>query len=127
VWLGVTPTQRRLRELVRAAPAIAPVAVETVPPPAAGALAFAAPNPARGRATLVIRSPGPRPPGTRASLYSVAGRRLVELDAAGEPGALLAWDGRDDAGRRVPPGIVVVRIHEATGATLAVGRFVWLP
>lgn len=127
VWLGAMPGERRLREMVRAAPAFAPVAVEEAPSRAAAAVAFAAPNPARGRATLIVRSAGPRPAGTRATLYSVAGRRLVSLDAAGDAGGLVTWDGRDEQGRVVPPGIVLVRVHGPAGTTEAAGRFAWLP
>jgi immune inhibitor A len=128
VWLGVTATERRLRELVRAAPASSPVAVPAGPPPAGGvAPAFARPNPARGAATVVVGAAAPRPPGTRAVFYSVAGRRLATRDAAGAGEGVVHWDGLDDKGRRVPPGVVLVRVDGPTGAILAAGRFVWLP
>jgi immune inhibitor A len=129
VWLGVTATERRLRELVRAAPATSPVdAGPPLPaPPGAVAVAFARPNPARGTATVLVRSALPRPPGTRAHLYSVAGRRLASLDAAGGGEGSVHWDGLDAEGRRVPPGVVLVRVEGPSGGALATGRFVWLP
>ena len=128
VWLGITPAERRLRELVRAAPASSPVAVDPAGVPAGSiARADAWPNPARGTAVLRLRSVAPRPPGTRALLYSVAGRRLAELDAAGDGAGSVPWDGLDTAGHRVPPGIVLVRVQDPAGATVAAGRFVWLP
>ncbi|MEO6463285.1 MAG: M6 family metalloprotease domain-containing protein [Candidatus Eisenbacteria bacterium] len=128
VWLGITPTERRLRELVRVAPASSPVAIEPPGAPAGTiALAHAWPNPAHGAAVLRLRSSTPRPPGTRALLYSVAGRRLAALDAAGDAAGSVRWDGFDAEGHRVPPGIVLVRVHDPAGATVATGRFVWLP
>ncbi|MEP7027361.1 MAG: M6 family metalloprotease domain-containing protein, partial [Candidatus Eisenbacteria bacterium] len=82
VWLAIASNGRRLREIVHAAPASAPVAV-----PSAGAPALAraepAPNPARGRVALALDTASPRPPGTRALLVNIAGRRIGELDAAG--------------------------------------------
>jgi hypothetical protein len=113
---------------VRAAPASSPVAVTPAEEsPGLPGIAFALPNPAHGTATLRVRSAAARPPGSRATLYSVAGRRLATLDATGEGESALRWDGRDTGGRPVPPGIVLVRVHDATGTILAEGRFVWLP
>jgi immune inhibitor A len=128
VWLGVTPGERRLREIVRAAPASSPVAVDPGDPKGPGvALVSAWPNPARGSAVLRLRTAAARPPGTRALLYSVAGRRLAALDAVGDGDGALSWDGLDEAGRRAPPGLVLVRVVDAGGATVAAGRFVWIP
>jgi hypothetical protein len=127
-WLGVSGGERRLRTIVRAAPASAPVAVDPLPtPPPGRGLAWASPNPARGRAELRVALAGPAAEGLVATLYSVAGRRLTALPLAGEGEVHVTWDGRDEAGRRVPPGVVLVHVADRTGAVLAGGRFVWLP
>jgi hypothetical protein len=52
-------------------------------------------------------------------LFDTAGRRLrVLADAALEPGEhVLLWNGLDDGGRRVPPGLVLIRMR-AGGETI---------
>lgn len=45
------------------------------------------------------------PPGARAHVYDIAGRRVRTLDAGHAQ-----WDARDDDGRRVAPGIYLVRV-----------------
>jgi hypothetical protein len=64
----------------------------------------------------------------RVRVYSVAGRLVRELVAP--PGgsvtqAAIAWDGRDAAGRAVPPGLYFARA--AWGETVASARVVLLP
>ena len=125
-WLSVGGAGRRLREIVRAAPASAPVDAPALPLPGV-ARVDAAPNPARGRVALSIDTPLARPPGTRARLFNIAGREIVSLDAAGVGPAVLSWDGIDERGLRVAPGVVFVRLALPGGAPLARGRFVWLP
>lgn len=58
-------------------------------------------------------------PGHRArdlTIYDLAGRRVRRLDLSGLPPgpARVAWDGRDDDGRRLPPGIYLARFTDAT-------------
>ena len=113
---------------MRAAPASAPVAVDPLPSaPAATGLAWAWPNPAHGRADVRVALGGKSGDGLTATLYSVAGRRLAALPVSGEGEGRAPWDGRDDAGRRVPPGVVLVHVADRAGAEVARGRFVWLP
>ncbi len=127
-WLGSSAGERRLRTIVRAAPSAAPVSVDPLPAsPARGGLAWAWPNPAHGRADVRVALGSRSAEGMTATIYSVAGRRLAALPVGGEGEGRAAWDGRDDAGRRVPPGVLLVHVADRSGAEVARGRFVWLP
>ncbi len=126
IWLAIGSNGRRLREIVHAAPASAPVDVTGGPEPGI-ARVEAAPNPARGRVALALDTSGARPPGTRVLLCNVAGRRIATLDAAGTGPARLTWVGTSGDGARVAPGVVFVRVVDPAGRLLAHGRFVWLP
>ncbi len=73
------------------------------------------PNPAVGarRVTFALRAPSVLAPGTRAAirLYSVTGRlvrTLVDAPAA-EGETRVAWDGKDDDGHGVAPGVYLAR------------------
>ncbi len=59
------------------------------------------PNPSRGPALIA------GPPRARVTIFDLAGRRLRESVLDDRGGYL--WDGRDDAGRPVAPGIYLVR------------------
>jgi hypothetical protein len=93
--------------------------------PSARGFAFAAPLPnpaAGGRATaFALTIPPTAGPGgrLRLELYSVTGRRVRTLvDAPAVPGPQsVAWDGADDAGRPVAPGVYLARATWA-GETL---------
>jgi hypothetical protein len=99
-WLAASAAGRRLREMVRAAPAVAPVGVPDAPGPAALARVTAAPNPARGLLSLAIESSVPLPIGARAHVFNVAGREVAAV-ALGAGTALRAtWDGTDARGAR---------------------------
>jgi len=84
---------------------------------AGGTFAFALPSPnpvAGGRATsFAVDVPSSVSSGARVriELYSVTGRKVrTVLDKAATPGAVRAtWDGLDDDGRAVAPGIYLVR------------------
>ena len=121
VWLGVSSLGRRLRELVRAAPALPPVGVPDDPALLVPRVT-AAPNPARGRLFLSIDAPLPE--GARASLVNVAGREVASIPLAR---GSASWDGTDTRGERVAPGVLFVRVLTRDGTTLARGRVVWLP
>jgi hypothetical protein len=58
------------------------------------------------------------------AVYDVRGRRLCTLlDSTLEPGRYaVAWDGRDDEGERVPPGVYLCTIdgNGATGSALMI-------
>jgi hypothetical protein len=84
---------------------------------AGGTFAFALPSPnpvAGGRATsFAVDVPSSVSSGARVriELYSVTGRKVrTVLDKAATPGAVRAtWDGLDDDGRAVAPGIYLAR------------------
>lgn len=92
----------------------APVAVG---PPAASAFELAAPwpNPARGLAHLGFTLPAAGTAGL--AVHDVQGRRVRAL--AGGPRAagryVIGWDLCDDAGRRVAPGLYLVRLSGGGG------------
>ena len=73
------------------------------------------PNPARS--DMLVRFALPSPCRVEACVFDVSGRRVRTLEAsslaAGEQS--LPWDGRDDRGRRVPPGLYLVEVR--AGAT----------
>jgi M6 family metalloprotease-like protein len=126
IWLADGPNGQRLREIVRAAPASAPVGV--VPAPDNGvALVRATPDPARTNVAFDYDTPAARPRGTQLELVNVAGRRVAHYDAAGAGPGRFTWSGIGAGGERVAPGVVFVRVVSPDGATLARGRFVWLP
>lgn len=82
------------------------------------------PNPARGPVALHFVLPGAGP--VRLAIHDAQGR-LVRLVAGGDHAAgehALAWDGRDEGGSRVAPGIYFARL-QAAGRDL-VQRFVTL-
>lgn len=89
----------------------APLAVGDGPRAAPGLTVRAEPNPAPGRLALAVESGLAGP--LRADIHDVAGRLVRRLDAGWhEPGAVrLAWDGSDQAGARVPPGIYLVTVR----------------
>jgi hypothetical protein len=89
-------------------------AVLTSAPPASPreiALAPPFPNPARDAVTIrfVTTALGR----VRVAIHDVSGRHVCTLeDDVREPGAgALRWDGRDDRGARVPPGVYLVQMR----------------
>jgi hypothetical protein len=93
----------------------------------AGTVTFAGawPNPSRGSVVLRVRLAAGVTGAVRVTLVDAAGRRVRGLEAAAGPGGVaLPWDGRDEAGRTVAPGVYGVRV-EAGGAAAA-GRVVRL-
>lgn len=105
-----------------------PAPVLDAPPvmaaPRAASLALASRNPARGGATLRCTLPAGGP--VRLAIHDVAGRAVRTLDAGVLPAGVhdVAWDGRDDAGLAVPPGVYLARL--AAGPALALARVVVL-
>jgi len=98
-----------------------PVDVE-VPLVAELSLAQSEPNPTRGAAVIAFRVPGGsgEQSAVRLRLYDARGRLVRDLVSGPmSPGLYrVAWDGRDDAGRRVPPGAYLYRL-EAGGQMLS--------
>jgi len=76
--------------------------------PAATFGVVASPNPSRGEVTLTIAG-GPSS-GVSAVVYDLVGRRVRHLPRDRFRTGTAAWDGRDDAGRRVPAGLYLVRV-----------------
>jgi len=114
-WFEAADSSGRTEHLPRTAPSgwysfEVEVAVSTpgaeVPP--GGFRASAAPNPFRSE--TVIR-PAPSRSGIRgpAVVYSVLGRRVRTLSGQRFSEEWI-WNGRDDAGRDVPPGVYFVRL-----------------
>ena len=101
--------------------------------PAAGTLSFSGAWPNPSRATVVLRialGPGFAGGTVRLTLVDPAGRRVRGLERVVAPdprGSELSlnWDGRDESGRPVPPGVYGVRVEGA--GSVAVGRVVRLP
>ena len=104
-----------------------PPVVLDAPPAAAprgAALALASHNPASGGAAL--RCTLPRAGRVTVSIHDAAGRAVRVLDGGVRPAGVheLAWDGRDEAGRRVSPGVYLARL--TAGPSVAVARLVVL-
>lgn len=74
----------------------------------------AQPNPFEGsvRISWSSASPGGR---YDAAVFDPAGRHLRTLGETGATGVV--WDGRDDDGARVPPGVYFVRVRTPTGVS----------
>ncbi len=94
--------------------------------PRAFAWASVTPNPSRSAGGVVRLSATGAPGGPVAcTIHDAAGRLVRRFEpvpaASGEP-FVLAWDGRDDAGRRAPAGVYFVRA--AAGAQHAVTKLV---
>jgi len=80
-----------------------------------------APNPARGLQSLAFARPVAA--GARVEVLDLTGRRRVARElSSGAPS--WSWDGRDDQGAAVEPGLYFVRVVD--GARTAVGRVVRL-
>jgi len=100
-----------------------PLAVDHVAPPGARPALRNAPNPFVSATT--IRFDHPRAGPVRLAIFDVTGRRVrTLLDAAVAAGLQsVAWDGRDDAGRRVGAGVYMARLDaDGVAATLRVLR-----
>jgi subtilisin family serine protease len=81
------------------------------------------PSLVQGPGALSLSGPGigPDEPGRIMGLYDLAGRRLRTLTL--DPTGTIAWDGRDDAGRRLPAGTYLLRTATPAGNAL-IGRLV---
>ncbi len=102
-WYGPRPT---LTVGVPATPAPERVALRLLPP---------RPNPSTGSVVLVIETPGPALASIR--ILDLTGRAVRTLGAPYElPGGTrtIGWDGRDDAGMPVGPGVYFVDLRSGT-------------
>ena len=110
--LGYAPTSLRT---VAGTQYVTVPAAAGVPLPKPTALAFASsPNPFRDTTTL--RFTLPRAGSVRIDLLDASGRRVRVLGPAQvSAGAQrVTWDGRDEAGRRVAPGVYLARLTAGT-------------
>jgi hypothetical protein len=86
-------------------------------PPLRTLLLAPAPNPARGSSTFSfsLAEPGP----ADLSLFSIDGRRVRTLVSGTRPAGAwrVVWNGEDDAGRSVAPGIYWARLETAGRTT----------
>lgn len=80
----------------------------------------ARPNPSTGRVSFSLDLPSSATP-VRLRILNVSGRLVREIDAGAiAPGLReVEWDGRDDAGRLVVPGIYFVRLEAGSRARAA--------
>jgi hypothetical protein len=104
----------------------APVAVGPDARPVQLALREVAPNPMRGHARLHFELA--RSARIRLDVLDLQGRRvrtLLDRTLEGGAGQSATWDGRDEAGRRVPAGLYVVRLASEGRSTTR--RLVLLP
>jgi hypothetical protein len=86
-----------------------------VPVASRGGVRLAAPAPNPFRVATAVAYTLPRAGNVSLALYDMSGRRVRWLANGAQPAGAhsLAWDGRDDAGRRVSPGIYVMQLQAA--------------
>lgn len=109
-----------------------PLAMVDVPrgpdPDPVAAIALASANPSRGGAVLRCRLDGTAI--ARLTIHDVAGRVVRTLDPGPLPAGThdVRWDGRDEAGARVAPGVYLARLVSggAGGGRAAAARVVVL-
>jgi hypothetical protein len=102
------------------------VGMGALPAASGPSLAFAGAHPAYGRARFALTLPAAAE--TSASIYNLAGRRVVTLLTGGmlpSGTTALAWDGLGTGGRAAPPGMYVLEV--LSGGRRAALRFVYLP
>ncbi len=70
------------------------------------------PNPSEGAVTISVRVGSQAP--VQLEVFDVLGRRVSGLQATADSGAQmrLDWDGNDESGRRVPPGVYLIRVRQ---------------
>lgn len=73
----------------------------------------ATPNPFADRVEMHLEAPAGRP--VRVRVYDVLGHYVTELKALpGDEARRVVWDGRDARGRRVAPGVFLIRAESGT-------------
>ena len=93
-----------------------PARVEELPASGPRKLQRIAPNPFTTMTTITLEAPA----GSKvdATIHDATGRRVRTLPATASPAAgqvVLAWDGRDQEGRRLPSGVYFCRVKAGTG------------
>jgi len=98
-----------------------PVGVESGMPRPAGLTVSAAPNPFRGH--TFIRIVSPLEGAQRIAVRDIQGRQVRDLGEGRFSAGTrhVQWDGRDDDGRPLPPGVyrITLQAEHATASTLA--------
>jgi hypothetical protein len=99
-----------------------PYEVVSSPNPAARLLARAYPNPGSGATQFELSVPGHgEPVRCEARLFDAAGRgvRLVHRGPLGRGTTMVRWDGRDESGRELEPGVYFLRLSTELGSTVS--------
>jgi len=120
VWLDSrnhTPANAYDVYATRVGPSGDALASVAAPPPAANSL-VASPNPFTSAVSFEIAAGGARD--SRLDIFDAAGRRVRTLGGGAGSTGRVQWNGLDDAGRVVPPGLYLVRTH--AGASVRVVR-----
>jgi len=100
-----------------------PIAIGVPPQAARSSIALAAsPNPARRSTRIACTLPEAGP--ATLDLLDVAGRRVWRRSVVGKGDSTARFDGNDDAGRRLPPGVYALRLSQ--GGHAATARLVLL-
>ena len=109
-YLPLPPDQARFGFTVLGRVNRAPIA--PAKPPGAGApLLRVTPNPFAAGTRIEVPGPG------RVEVADISGRRVRAVTLAGSS-AMFEWDGRDDGGRALGPGIYLVRYEGAAGRSV---------
>ncbi len=92
----------------------------SAPEPTPGAVALAPPSPNPARTSTTLKFAMPARGRVCLSVHDVAGRRIATLANGEFPAGdhAVTWDLRDAHGRRVPPGLVFVRLVTPSGASV---------
>ncbi|MDH4036299.1 MAG: T9SS type A sorting domain-containing protein [Candidatus Krumholzibacteria bacterium] len=95
-------------------PVVASVVPLRTPPGGAGGgiIRSVFPNPSRGVTTIVLSGRSP----AMITIHDARGRRVRRLSPPGANANQFLWDGKDDTGRPVAPGVYFVRVLSADGA-----------
>lgn len=102
----------------------ATLAAQGPPEPVSLGVLGAFPNPTRSGASIRFRAP--RNETVLLDLITASGRLVRRFHRVGTGGPdAIAWDGRDEEGREVPPGVLFYRIEGRSGADA--GKLVRVP
>jgi hypothetical protein len=93
--------------------------VADAPRPSQGLRLSVTPNPMRGGGTISFAlGAGSASPSATLSIYDIRGRVMRSFESVTPFGAL-SWDGADNAGRPVAPGVYFVRLNGGAGSAVS--------